>query len=271
MQDILIHVRDFELRTPALDFGVRLAAQSGASATAVYACQEPVHVVPAFDPQLLAAVMENTRLLVREAVQARREATEWAASLGVANLDWRIAQGEPVDALAQAAARHDLLVLDHGDVDHGTPWDVPGLVLKVGVPCIVVPQSGAHPGPSERIAIGWNGSPEAMRAVHAALPFLRGKRVLLLRGEERDGHAVDWNPPFQIHEYLQRHGVTVVQHAVDAKPDAVGEVLLEEARQFRAGLLVMGAYGRSRFSEWLLGGATRDVLAGAEIPVLLCH
>jgi nucleotide-binding universal stress UspA family protein len=33
----------------------------------------------------------------------------------------------------------------------------------------------------------------------------------------------------------------------------------------------MGAYGRTRFSEWVFGGATRQVVAEAELPVLLRH
>lgn len=272
MQDILIHVRDFASRTPAAHYGVRLAVRFGASVTAVYACADPVYVAPAFEPELIAAIMENTRQLVKEAVQARQKFTGWAASLGVDKCDWLVAQGEPADALAQAAMRHDLLVLDHGDGEPGAPWDIPGLVLKAGVPCMVVPRRDTHADLPERVAIAWNGSPEAMRAVHAALPFLQGRQVLLLRGEERDMRkGVEWEPAFDIHDYLRRRGAIVEQRAVGATHDDVGAVLLEEATRFRAGMLVMGAYGRTRFSEWMLGGATRHVLAWADIPVLLRH
>lgn len=272
MQDILIHARDFGSHTLAAEFGVRLAARSGAAVTAVYAAPEPVYVAPAFEPELMSAIMENTRELVRQAVQARQRFVEWANSLGVVQAEWLVAQGDPVDALTQAATRHDLMVLDHGDDTQGSPWDIPGLILKAGCPCIVVPRRAELPGPFERIAIGWNGSPEAMRAVHSALPFLQGKQVLLLWGEERGKYqGVDWEPPFNVHDYLQHRGVAVEQRAVDAGHDDVGAELLKEATRFRADLLVMGAYGRTRFSEWMLGGATRHVLAWSEIPVLLRH
>jgi nucleotide-binding universal stress UspA family protein len=72
-------------------------------------------------------------------------------------------------------------------------------------------------------------------------------------------------------EYLRSHGVAAEQHHVTGKHDDVGEVLLDEAMKFGAELFVMGAYGRSRFSEWMLGGATRHVLTWADIPVLLRH
>ncbi|HZX71811.1 MAG TPA: universal stress protein [Rhodanobacter sp.] len=39
----------------------------------------------------------------------------------------------------------------------------------------------------------------------------------------------------------------------------------------RADLLVMGAYSHSRLRERVLGGATRDVLTHAQIPVLMHH
>ena len=38
-----------------------------------------------------------------------------------------------------------------------------------------------------------------------------------------------------------------------------------------ADLLVMGAYGHSRLREFVLGGATRSVLAAMTLPVLMAH
>jgi nucleotide-binding universal stress UspA family protein len=272
MKDILIHVRDFEKHTPAGFFGTRLAATFGASVTGVYACPQPLYIAPSFEPELMTEAIQNARELVKDAVQARQSFLDWTASLGVPQSEWVVAEGAVSDALAQAATRHDLLVLDHAEDDDGSAWDIPGVILKTGIPCIVLPHHGVHYTPFERIAIGWNGSPEAMRAVHAALPFLQGKQALLLWGEERGlYHGVDWDPPFNIMDYLRRHGVAAEQRNVTAKHDDVGAVLLEEAMKFRSELLVMGAYGRSRFSEWMLGGATRHVLTWADIPVLLRH
>ena len=272
MKDILIYVRDFQERTPAAHFGVRLAATFGASVTGVYTCPHPVYIAPAFEPELMTTAIENTRELVRDAVQTRQSFLDFAASHGAPQAEWLVAEGDAGDALAQAATRHDLLVLDHAEEGQGSAWDIPGLVMKADIPCMVLPHAGARYGLFERIAIGWNGSPEAMRAVHAALPFLQGKQALLMRGEERDKYpGLEWEPPFNIVDYLQRHGVTAEQRTILAKYDDVGTALLDEAMKFRADLLVMGAYGRGRFSEWMLGGATRHVLTWADIPVLMRH
>jgi nucleotide-binding universal stress UspA family protein len=274
MKDILIHARDYQEHTPAVVFGVRLAATLGASATALYACPRPMYFSPAVYPSAITVFMENALELVKNAVQARPAFERWAASQGVPNTEWVVAQGSASDALMQASTRHDLLVLDHPANDQGSPWEIPGLILRMGVPCIVLPQAEAtHERPIQRVALAWNGSPEAMRAIHAARPLLKGRQVLLLWGAaERDiDHGVEWDPPFHILQYLQRHGIEAEERMIAAKHDDVGTVLLDAATKFGADLLVMGAYGRNRFSEWWLGGATRHVLAWADIPVLFRH
>lgn len=272
MKDILIHVRNIKDRTPAGYYGLRLAAAIGGTATGVYVCPSVAAYAPAYNPELLAAIISNARALAREAVQARQPFLDWAASLGVAQTEWLVAEGDTSFALTQAASRHDLLLLDHAQAESGLAWDTPEIVLKVGVPCILTPHRALGYRPIERIAVGWNGSPEAMRALHAALPLMRGKQVLLMTGELRDTyHGVTWQTPFDVGAYLQRHDVAVEHSAITAAPVDAGGELLEEAMHFRADLLVMGAYGRNRFSEWLLGGATRYVLAQAELPLLLQH
>lgn len=272
MQDILVYVRDFKQRTPAAYYGARLAAALHASMTGMYACPSPVYAAPAYEPELMSAIMENTRQLVDDALAGKQSFLDWATSTGVTRAEWLVSEGDPTDAIVQTATRHDLLVLDHATEGKGSPWDIPGLILKVGVPAIVLPRRGWHYEQIERVAIGWNGSPEAMRAVHAALPFMQGKQVLLMRGDERPKYPeIAWYPPFDIEAYLRRHDVTVVPHAIEASPDDAGQAILEQAMRFRADLLVIGAYGRSRFSEWMLGGVTRDVLAWAHLPLFMRH
>ena len=56
---------------------------------------------------------------------------------------------------------------------------------------------------------------------------------------------------------------------MDAK--SASGVLEDFAAKRGAGCLVIGAYGRSRFRETLLGGVTRDLLRTSRIPLLLGH
>jgi nucleotide-binding universal stress UspA family protein len=70
---------------------------------------------------------------------------------------------------------------------------------------------------------------------------------------------------------LSRHGLEVVLEGVASKGRAVGDVLDSYVRSCNADMLVMGAYGHSRFREFILGGATRTLLAKPPLPILFSH
>jgi nucleotide-binding universal stress UspA family protein len=136
------------------------------------------------------------------------------------------------------------------------------LLVAAGVPVMVMP-AGSYAGIGATIMVGWNGSREATRAVHGALPFLVGaKRVILCAvGEAR--HTLE-----DARLMLRRHDVAVEPKHVDAPDSTAGEVMLAQAGGEGVDLLVMGAYGHTRLRELVFGGATRHVLHGAAIPVL---
>lgn len=272
IRDVLVHVRDFRDHTSAADYGVRLAAGVGAAVTGLYASPKP-GVAPAYVSDVIrAAITEAARQLVKDAVLAKPGFVEWATSLGAQRAAWLVAEGKACDALAQASAWHDLLVLDRGGDARLATGEIARVILKAGVPCIVVPERARQFSGLKRIAIGWNGSPEAMRTIHGALPLLKGREVLLLRSEEPvASQRVEWTPPFDIVDYLESHDATVTERRILETRDDAGGVLLEEALEFEADLFVIGVYGRSRFSEWMLGGATRYALTWADVPVLLRH
>ena len=125
----------------------------------------------------------------------------------------------------------------------------------------------------ETIVVAWNGSPEAIRAIHAAAPLLaRARRIVVLRGRERDQFSeIGWQPEFDLARYFEREDLKVETIAFRAGAEEAGAELLRAAASQHADLLVMGAYGRTRFSEWMFGGATRHVLTEASLPVLMRH
>lgn len=270
MHEILVYARAHDAPTPAVRCATELAAAWSASLTGVFTV--PDYLSSTMEPELLAELIGQMRRSVEEAVAARPAFINTATSLGVGTVDWWVVEGRTDEALAQASLCHDLLVLDHAGEEAGHASDLPGIVLRAGAPCLVLPRGAHHWHAVERAALAWNGSPEAMRALHAALPFLRGRQVLLLLGEERPAYpGLAWHPPFDVAAYLRGHGATVEIQRIEAKADTAGGALLDAATRFHADLLVMGAYGRSRFSEWVLGGATRDALQWAELPLLLRH
>ncbi|OZB60680.1 MAG: hypothetical protein B7X33_02415 [Lysobacterales bacterium 13-68-4] len=275
MHDILVNTINFETWSRDAQYGTQLAALIGAAVTGVYVYPSPLYATPEFGtPDVIETLVGMSRALEASALGAREAFVAWAKGLGVDRATWVVAQGNLSDALAQIACWHDLLVLERDDDrTWSTPEDLAGLILSVGLPCIVVPPRPVGVVSIARIAIAWNGSPEAIRAVHSALPLLqRAEEVLLVRGAPREAFRdIVWKPPFDVDAYLNRHGVRPHSQDLTTGGHEVGAALLEHARRFDADLLVMGGFGRSRFREWVLGGVTRHVLWNASLPVLFHH
>ncbi|NQW10159.1 MAG: universal stress protein [Alphaproteobacteria bacterium] len=125
----------------------------------------------------------------------------------------------------------------------------------------------------ESILIAWNGSPEALRAVRSALPFLYdGKRIELLLVDPIVG-PIDYGeePGTQVALMLARRGLKVDVTRLPDLGKRTSTVIREHAGNTGADLLVMGAYGHSRFQEFVLGGVTRGILENVPIPVLMSH
>ncbi len=140
-------------------------------------------------------------------------------------------------------------------------------LFDTGRPVLLVPPGAGGPL-GAKVALAWNGSREAARAVGAALPFLsKAGRVVILTGRRSDGDT----RPSRLAGYLALHGIDAETWAFAPKQDAIGTELLIEAAEAGADMLVMGAYGHSRLREFILGGATRRVVAEAAIPVLMAH
>ena len=155
----------------------------------------------------------------------------------------------------------------------GTPPE-PGSVLQAtlfgaGRPLLILPPGGAT-GFGQTIAIAWNGSTEAARAVAGALPFLDGARTVHLLTAETWRTQAD--VALDLAGYLEWRAIACERRTVTSGEDeAVGAALLRTATEVGADLMVMGGYGRTRFSELVLGGVTRHVLAAAELPILASH
>lgn len=274
MLDLLAHASNFAGPTPALRYAADVARRFEGSLTCVFVSEPIVPIVGPIGmpvvPELYVAEAEVTK----EARDAEPVFNAWARSAGLSRYRWQVANGFFGGALAAAANWHDALVLESG---HGTPWSSVGMLghalIHCGAPCFVVPETLDKPASFDTIAIASHGGPESVRAVHAALPYLaRAKRIVLVKGAPRDTFSVvDFQPPYSIEGHLQQHGLEYSTQAIDVADEHVGEAILGAAAAVHADLLVMGAYGRARFSEWVLGGATRHVLENSRLPLFMRH
>jgi len=141
------------------------------------------------------------------------------------------------------------------------------LLLETGRPLLIPGTAAPSQDFADRVAIAWKPTRQAARAVAYAMPFLaRATEVAVLTVEEEGGG----DDAERLVGYLAWHGVNA--HADRLAPGADGAAAtLLAAASAKAGLLVMGGYGHTRFTEWVFGGFTQLVLDHAELPVLMAH
>jgi nucleotide-binding universal stress UspA family protein len=272
MRDILAYSANFRSWSGGVAYAADLAARLDGSLTGVYVYPSPLYMLPPYgSADLLEAILENARDIERTAHASKDAFLAWSRTIGVRQANWQVAEGQLPQTLAHIGNWHDLLVLERNpELPWGAPAELGEIVLGSRLPCIVAP-AGMREARLDRIALAWNGAAEAVRAIHAALPLLlHAKQVFLLEGTPRELDVeIGWKPPFDIDEYLARHSIAAEHIEIDADDAHAGEVLLDAALGTAANLLVMGAYGRTRFSEWVFGGATRSLLRDAPFPVFL--
>ena len=273
MRDILAYANNYQTWTRSLEYAAQLAALLDASLTGIYV-QEPILPMPAVtQPELLTEIYSLAAAQVAAAQAVDSAFATWASGIGVKRSRWQIAEGPLPDVLAAAGNWHDLLVLGTGTEAR---WDAVGgvgeLLLKTGgLPALVVSEHVRAKASLNSIAVAWNGSPESIRAIHAALPLLkRAKQVTLIHGERSEPYSlIGWKPPLDLDAYLSQHDVRFTRQPINISDDRAGEGLLIAAAG--ADMLVMGAYGKARLSEWIFGGATRHVLEHSTIPLFMRH
>jgi nucleotide-binding universal stress UspA family protein len=144
--------------------------------------------------------------------------------------------------------------------------------IESGRPVIVLPEEGDLLSIGREITIAWKSSKEATRAAFDALPLLRkSRRVCLLTVLEDGVENTDLALSAELLASLSRHGVEAEIESIPRIGSSVGHDLLDYAKSRNQDLLVMGLYGHSRFREFFLGGASRDVLGHMSVPVFLSH
>ncbi len=213
-------------------------------------------------PELIEA---QRRANVERAERLRQRFEEALAELAP-DCSWRVVEGDPAMVALSHARIADLVLAPQSDLrglDFLEPDLAEHLAMGGGVPVTILPRGGWPSDLGRRILVAWNGSRQASRAVHDALPLLaRADRVLLFAaGEEAGEHVAD------ALAMLERHGLEVVCETLAEVSGPIGPLLLRKAAETGCDTLVMGAYGHSRLRELILGGTTRHVFAHAELVV----
>ncbi len=223
---------------------------------------------PAFDHHVRAL-----RMYADKSLEGFETAME---SLPELSSESRLLDDDAVGGICLQARYADLVVIGQFDSAAGVPGLLPNfpesVVMNCVRPVLVLPSVWTFSTLPAKTVVAWDGSQAATRAIMGALPLLkRSQQVSLVSFNpgERPGVRGE-QPGADMALYLSRHGVKVDVLVRETNNEA-GEALLSLSADSGAELLVMGAYGHSRFRELLLGGATRAILDAMTLPVLMAH
>ena len=180
----------------------------------------------------------------------------------------------PPEAVAIEARVSDLVVFAH----HGPNADANAVEARravvsiAGRPVLLCPPALSE-GMGDVVAVAWNGTEHATRAITGALPFLSAAREvhIMTISAHQPNTGLDHSRCDLMVEYLRLHGIRARDAEVVQAGSSVATTLLTAAEQVRADLLVMGCSGRGRLSEFVLGNVSRDIIAQARLPLLVAH
>ncbi len=193
----------------------------------------------------------------------------WSAESGIAQI------ADLGRHVAHRARFSDLVVLSrpYGE-NRGAEAEpiVEAALFEGHAPVLVVPDDMPALTRPATVLAAWNESVEALNAIRLALPFLIGADLVRIVVVDPPTHGPERSDPGGLlSQFLARHGVKIEIDVLSKTMNRVSDVLNRHATDVGADMLVMGAYGHSRFREAILGGATRNMLETSKIPVFMAH
>jgi len=167
----------------------------------------------------------------------------------------------------QHARAADILVVGaraEAIVDPCVAADPGDLVMQAGRPVVVVPPTVQWLD-LRSVLVAWKDVREARRAVFDALPVLAAaKDVTVAEIPEQHTECADALSHVEdVAGWLRGHGIVANAIVSEAGGGGVAEQLDRIAANVGAGLVIAGAYGHSRFREWILGGVTHHLATGS--------
>jgi nucleotide-binding universal stress UspA family protein len=209
-------------------------------------------------------LLDEGRAEIRNRIAALETQFRRALQSRSTRLEWRSAEDFPARYIVQQARAADLIIVGQdGGGALGDPFEQASpsdLVMQVGRPLLVAPDAGTWLD-LRSVLVAWKDTAEARRAVSDALPLLRkAKDVKVAELIDDEAHRAAAQARLDdVVGWLSRHGV-IARAQVDHDHGHTATQLETIAADVGAGLIVAGAYGHSRFREWVLGGVTRQLV-----------
>lgn len=287
IKTILAPVSAAEASRSTLETALHVARRFDAHIDVLHVRADPRGLVPytgeGMDGSMIEEIMEVTEREGGERAARSKELFDtFCAEQGLTVADspsagqqgptiaWSTEIGREDEVVALRGRLYDLIVVGRPvrDAALPSPITLEAALLDTGRPILVAPPE-TRGDVGKTVAVAWEGSPEAARAMADAVPFMeKADSVVLLSAEQAQISPID---PQELISRFAWHGISATIQRFDASVTELGAAFLEQADIANADLLVKGAYSQSRLRQLILGGRTRHILAHTTIPVLLAH
>jgi nucleotide-binding universal stress UspA family protein len=275
IKDVLTNLAVDESRHATLDYAISVAREFDAHLDGIAFAYEPIEPGAVFDRHSVSIIGAQRLANERAAQTAVKEFEEATGKNGLS------AQGRIVPSsiaaspniFARLARVHDLSIVAQGGKESSTPDSsiLEAALFDTGRPVLIVPYIQSEQFKVERVLLCWDGSPNAARAVADALPILeRADNIDVITIATKEDNRKEIAGA-DIAHHLARHGLRIdLQRLISPDLD-IANTMLSYAADRCSDLIVMGGYGHSRLREFILGGATRGILASMTVPTLMSH
>ncbi len=183
---------------------------------------------------------------------------------------WTEMVGTGTGGVAEYARLFDLSIIARPDDEVAVEWKstIEALLFESGRPILLV----GDEVPSvvgDRVVVAWNGSVEAARSVAMSEALLLNSSevvVVTVAGATVPGPSAK-----QLVAQMCARNIPARAETIERGEATVGGAFLDYVEDFDADLLIKSAFTQSRFRQWVFGGATKEIIATASIPVFMCH
>jgi nucleotide-binding universal stress UspA family protein len=272
-RDLLVHVDGEEAGRRRVQLAFDLAVRMGGRLSGLHVtppAEVPPRYKPSRVPEVADAISSQLALGARAAAAIFRE----EAARHMIGTSWHEAVGDVVERVSVKARYADLVILGQYEWQ-GPPESRPlpiahSVVVHCGRPVLVVP-AAVQLRAFQRIAVAWDGSREAVRAVHDALPFLRLSGEVHMVSMIHPSAADDQVDAKSLSAHLANHGINVATEILQIATDKEPALLRNHIEHGQYDLLVMGGYSQPLWLEFIFGGVSQSLLLSSTIPILVSH
>jgi len=274
-KDIVVNLSVGAAADAATDYAISVAAAFEAHLAGIAFAYEPTAAAFGYEGVAVSLIETERAKAVAAAGTAIRKFEDAARRAGISaesrQLDASFVNAG--DQFAVIARRFDLSVVTQAEPRKVVPEEmiIEAALFGSGRPILAVPYIQKSDLALGRVMVCWDGSRNAARAAADAMPLLlRAKSidVVIVTAERAKSDEI---AGADIAHHLARHDLDVAVQRIVSVDSDVANTLLSHAADTGADFIVMGGYGHSRLREFVLGGATRGILAAMTVPVLMSH